>query len=181
MLSKLAKDALRAQFLEKRRGISAERREQASTLSFTYLKQWLEDFSSKKILSFAPFKDEIDLWPLNRWILKERQLILPRVEKEHLSLFIVTDLQDLKPSKLGILEPTEGCVKVDPKEVEVALVPGVAFDNRMHRLGYGKGYYDKLLHQMRIPKLGVGFKEQLMSEPIPTGSHDIELTHRFLF
>jgi 5-formyltetrahydrofolate cyclo-ligase len=181
------KDELRNHFLSKRKQIPLERREQASQLSFTLLQQWLQDFSPHKhtpILSFAPFKDEIDIWPLNRWILKERTLLLPRLHENDLHIYRVGSLQDLKPSPWGILEPDFSReALVDPATIAVALVAGLAFDNNMHRLGYGKGYYDKFLLQLKpyTPKIGVGFKEQLSLEPLPIQPHDVLLTHRFLF
>ena len=181
----LSKDEIRKTFILKRKNIPLERREQASQLSFTLLKQWLEDLSPHKttpILSFAPFKDEIDIWALNRWILKERTLLLPRLEKDDLHIYKVESLQDLKPNPWGILEP-DAADPIDPATVAAALVAGVAFDNNMHRLGYGKGYYDKFLLQLKpyTPKIGVGFKEQFSLEPLPIQPHDVLLSHRFLF
>lgn len=187
MLSKLAKAELRKEFLEKRKNIPSSRREQASSLALTILKQWIEDFSKDKkikVFSFASFGDEIDIWAFNRWLMKERTLVLARVEKNELNLYEVSSLQDLEVSSWGILEPKLDPKKlIDPKKVDVAVVAGLAFDNQMHRLGYGKGFYDKLLCLLSpsCPRIGVGFKEQLLSDPIPSAAQDISVTHRFLF
>lgn len=182
----MTKEELRKVFAKKRGTLSLERREQASELAFTLITQWLRDFSADRdtfILSFAPFKDELDIWPINRWILKERHLLLPRLEKDDLHIYPVDSLHDLQPSQLGILEPPPSASRINPKQIDIALIAGLAFDNRMHRLGYGKGHYDRFLQQLHpaTPKIGLGFKEQLSVEPLPVLKHDIVLTHRFLF
>lgn len=67
-----------------------------------------------------------------------------------------------------------------PLEASIVLVPGLAFDSRCHRLGYGKGWYDRLLAQLEIPAFGIGFSEQKM-EILPTQPHDIPLSGLYLF
>jgi len=80
----------------------------------------------------------------------------------------------LQKGAYGILEPREeGSVSVAPEEVDLAVVPAVAFDREGHRLGRGKGYYDRLLARLRpeVPRIGLAFKEQLL-ERLPRRSHD---------
>lgn len=66
------------------------------------------------------------------------------------------------------------------KEISIALVPGVGFDLESHRLGYGKGFYDKLLKDTLFLKWGVGFHEQLV-EKLPIEAHDVKLDAVYLF
>lgn len=66
------------------------------------------------------------------------------------------------------------------KDISIALVPGVGFDLQGHRLGYGKGFYDKLLQNTLFLKWGVGFHEQLV-EKLPIEAHDVKLDAVYLF
>ncbi|NGX37851.1 MAG: 5-formyltetrahydrofolate cyclo-ligase [Chlamydiae bacterium] len=158
------KTLIRQKFREIRSATSSEKREEASLLA-------LQKFGAlKSILSFASFRDEIDLWPLNHHLAKKGELILPRIEEHILTLYRVHHIgEDLKASDWGILEPIpERCTRVSPEEIQYALVPGLAFDNAKHRIGYGKGYYDRLLSQLTSAiKIGIGFRKQLLNEPIP--------------
>ena len=92
-------------------------------------------------------------------------------------------LDKLEKNKWGILEPDPNrCEEISFSEVELAFIPGVAFDINQNRIGYGKGYYDRLLTLApHIKAIGVGFEEQLSEEKIPTESHDISLNRTLLF
>jgi 5-formyltetrahydrofolate cyclo-ligase len=105
---------------------------------------------ARTVLAYAPFGSEADIWPLLRAALAEgRALLLPRVDRPARRLVVhrVTDLgTDLVPGTWGILEPVPArCPAVAAASADVVLVPGVAFDRRGGRLGYGGGYYDRLL------------------------------------
>ena len=172
------KKILREEFKKKRSFISAARRAEATARA-------LQEFSSlKSVLSFMSIRDEIDLWPLNHHLAENKELILPRVEGHALVLYRVSHIdEDLASSDWGIFEPIpEKCEKSSPQEILYALVPGLAFDAAKHRVGYGKGHYDRLLPQLtRATKIGVGFKEQLLNEPIPFEPGDHPLDGLFLF
>jgi 5-formyltetrahydrofolate cyclo-ligase len=135
------------------------------------------------ILSFASMKDEIDLTQLNQKLASEHRLVLPRVDRDRLSLFKVDRLSQLSPGAFGILEPIlELCALIHPHELSCALIPGLAFDPNNNRLGRGRGYYDKLLSTLpkQIPTIGLGFHEQLC-DSLPIEQHDIALTSLALF
>jgi 5-formyltetrahydrofolate cyclo-ligase len=85
---------------------------------------------------------------------------------------VVSDpANDLRPGLLGIREPTEHCEAIALKRLDLVLVPGVAFDARGRRLGRGKGYYDRLLSDVRGVRCGVAFDEQIVPE-VPVGPRD---------
>lgn len=186
----MTKDKLRDQYKKIRASISDERRQRASALATQILSEWVNDWlknhpqAGKYVLSFAPFKDEIDLWPLNHHLLLRNVLALPKVSGEHLDIYKVSSLDELIPSPLGILEPDiNRCKKLMSQELFAVLVPALAIDNNLHRLGFGKGFYDRLLSELspEIARIGVAFKEQLLKDPLDPEHHDQPLTHRFLF
>ena len=87
----------------------------------------------------------------------------------------VTDLErDLRPGKLGIREPAEHCRPISLKQLDLILVPGVAFDRIGRRLGRGRGFYDRLLSSVTGTKCGVAFDFQV-KEQLPEEPHDVRL------
>ena len=92
------------------------------------------------------------------------------------------DTQLIMQEKWQVLEPDpKRCPRVAVEEVEIIIVPGLAFDRGHGRLGYGKGHYDRFLMHLSCLLIGVGFKEQLLEEPFLHEKHDIPLTEIYLF
>ena len=173
------KTSLRQLCRLKAKSLSLSRRKQAATEAEKTLKPLLA--SQMSVLSFAPLKNEINLWPLNAILASSQKLLLPRICRAHLEVYHVKNLKEsLVLSPWGIWEPDpEKCEKAPAWDL--ALIPGLAFDKRKHRLGYGKGFYDRLLQENpETQTLGVGFKELYLSE-IPTEEHDIALLEVHLF
>jgi 5-formyltetrahydrofolate cyclo-ligase len=81
-------------------------------------------------------------------------------------------------NRFGILEPPSDALEFDPSLVDVALVPGLAFDLKGTRLGYGAGYYDRLLPRLRPGILIVGVTcDALVVPDLPREDHDVRMTH----
>jgi 5-formyltetrahydrofolate cyclo-ligase len=80
----------------------------------------------------------------------------------------------LQLGHFGIREPETRCARLTSGKLDLILVPGVAFDLRGGRLGRGKGYYDRLLRELRGTTCGVAFEEQIVGE-IPVEPHDVRL------
>jgi 5-formyltetrahydrofolate cyclo-ligase len=78
---------------------------------------------------------------------------------------------EIVSGRFGIREPAAACAEIPPANLDLLLVPGIAFDWRGNRLGRGKGFYDRLLSKTRGVKCGIAFEEQLV-EKVPTGSRD---------
>ena len=100
------------------------------------------------VLAYASFGTEPRTDGFLRRVLDDgKVLLLPRVERGGLGLYEVRDLAgDLEPGTWGIREPKpDRCPPAEPGGVGFALIPGVAFDREARRLGYGGGFYDRLL------------------------------------
>ncbi|WP_420421750.1 5-formyltetrahydrofolate cyclo-ligase [Simkania sp.] len=176
------KHELRRKLIERRLEISPHRRNEAREEVMKKLLPLLEGF--KRILSFASKEEEIDLWPLNELLAKDKKLCLTKVEEERLSIFQVSDIElDLaETGRWQLKEPIPSrCSPITPKEIDCALVPGLGFDKQHHRIGYGMGHFDRFLLQVSCPTYGVGFREQLLESSIPAEEHDISLTKVFYF
>ena len=127
---------------------------------------------AEKILMYHSLPDELDTRRfISKW--KERkQFFLPRVNGVNLEI-LPYDESRLEIGSFHIEEPSG--TDVHPvEEIEVIVVPGVAFDRRGRRLGRGKGFYDRLLATSKATKIGVGYDFQLVDE-IPAEEHDIPM------
>jgi 5,10-methenyltetrahydrofolate synthetase len=129
------------------------------------------------VLAYASFGTELQTDELLRRVLADgKTLVLPRVERGGLGLYEVRDLGgDLASGTWGIREPEpDRCPPADAGGVGFALIPGVAFDRRARRLGYGGGYYDRLLAgglPEGTPLVSGAFEVQILDE-VPTDPHD---------
>lgn len=128
--------------------------------------------SSQTILIYNSLPDEVQTSLL--FTLKEegKKIILPVVAGD------ILILKEYIPGKLSvgymnILEPTQE-ETINPKEIDLAIIPGVAFDKECNRLGRGKGYYDKLLPHTNCTKVGICYQFQVV-ENIPTDVNDIKM------
>lgn len=104
-------------------------------------------------MAFASFRDELQTGPLLTDVLRSgRVLVLPvtRLDTRRLDPRIVSDLTRLRPGVRGIPEPDEDCPPADAGDIDLVVVPGVAYDCRGHRVGYGGGFYDGLLRAWRV-------------------------------
>jgi 5-formyltetrahydrofolate cyclo-ligase len=128
----------------------------------------------KVIMLYSALPDEVPTQTLMAALVAQgKTVLLPRVINEKdMELRRYTGPQDLQVGAYGIMEPT-GERFTDHEAIDVAIVPGMAFDTEGHRLGRGKGYYDRFLS--RVPylhKIGLCFSWQIV-DCVPCDEHDI--------
>ena len=114
-------------------------------------------------------------------VASDQEIVIPYCVDGELELFLLESMDELAIGMYKILEPKESLRTVDEKRVDVKqldliLVPGVAFDERGGRTGHGKGYYDKLLENAKpdTPLISLAFECQMFDE-IPMQNHDIHM------
>jgi 5-formyltetrahydrofolate cyclo-ligase len=159
-------------------GLTAEERLRRSSMVCRRLSEnqlWCRAVS---VLAYAPRPDEIDIRPLITSGLSEgKRISLPRYDPagdRYQACRIGLPVCELPLGKFGIPEPGEDCPDVPLNQLDLVLVPGIVFDLAGHRLGRGRGFYDRLLTGVRAPKCGLGFDEQVRPE-IPVETHDVLL------
>lgn len=176
------KKELRYTFKKRRHAISLKNRLFAEKAILNKLKPIIEQYSS--VLSYASFTTELSTKTLNTYLSQKGKLLLPRTyANNEIRIFKVDDLNlQLSTNSNSFPEPDPNlCEEIDPKSISFALIPGLSFDTLNHRLGYGKGYYDRFL--LQIPNcltLGIGFLQQFSTLPLPTENTDIPLKHCLL-
>ena len=103
------------------------------------------------------------------------RLVYPRVVGDRLVLHALPSEAEFVRSAFGIDEPTATAPEVDPGAVDLFVTPGLAFDERGHRLGFGRGYYDRLLARSdRAIRCGACLDGQLVPS-VPVGEHDVSV------
>lgn len=127
---------------------------------------------AEKVLMYHALPDELETRHfLSKW--KDRKkFYLPRVNGVNLEI-LPYDESRLELGAFHIEEPT-GNDTVNPSELELIIVPAVAFDKKGNRLGRGKGFYDRLLQTTKATKIGVGYDFQLLDE-LPSEPHDVPM------
>jgi 5-formyltetrahydrofolate cyclo-ligase len=172
------KAALRSQIRVVVKNIPPATRAAASAQVCARLKTQAFWKNAAAILFFAPLPDEVDIWPLLEEALAAGKTVaLPRFNQTSQS-YVAGRVKNLRSEivtgKLGIREPDAHCLEIPSTQLDLVLTPGVAFDSQGRRLGRGKGYYDRLLRDVRGVKCGIGFEEQIVNE-VPTGPRDARL------
>ncbi len=165
----LEKNAIRSAYKEIRNLISIHRKIEIKERIVEELLPLLEPY--KTILSYSALLDEVDLSQIN--LLLSEKLLLPKIDGDRL-IPIYAHNQELSKGEFGILQPSKGAICESP---ECVLVPGIAFDERYHRFGFVKGYYDRFLKELprECKMIGIAFKEQKTPFLLPVEPHDIQL------
>lgn len=173
-----AKRALRAQVLAARDALPAAVRQEAGAAITRRLLALPAFEAAGAVLSYAGFGSEFDTAGFNAAVVAAgKTLLLPRVDRARrgLRLHRVRDLEtDLLPGLWGIREPDPArCPETSATAAELILVPGVAFDAAGGRLGYGGGFYDRLLPgaALTAPSVAAAFEAQVV-DAVPMGPLD---------
>jgi 5-formyltetrahydrofolate cyclo-ligase len=132
--------------------------------------------TAQSVLLFSPLATEPDIAGLCDLALAAGKTVFyPRVRESALEICQVQRRTELRTGSFGILEPPPAAnVRTSPSAIDMALIPGLAFDAACHRLGRGKGYYDRLLAGSKTLTVGVCFACQRVTE-LPIAPHDIRL------
>jgi 5-formyltetrahydrofolate cyclo-ligase len=169
------KSVLREKLKNIRDSVDSGLAETASVGVWNILKERPEYQKANGIGAFASIPHEINTYPILEGTLSSgKKLFLPKVnqEKSYFEFHPVTDLKNLKPGPFGIQEPTS-LKPADWNDLDLVLVPGLAFDSKGNRLGFGKGFYDRVLPHLKKSCLviGLGYSFQLVDK-VPVGTHD---------
>jgi len=100
-----------------------------------------------------------------------KKIALPRVEEDKITFYELPSTKSLIEGRFGIMEPPP-CEKM--RKIDLLIVPGIAFDKKGNRLGYGKGFYDRLLSGKRTFSIGLAYSFQLL-ENLPHEKYDKRL------
>ena len=110
---------------------------------------------------------------------KDKRLLCPRCESgtNIMHFYRVDSFDDLEEGHFGIYEPKAECWRVDDFKDAVCVVPALSFDMKGHRLGFGKGFYDRFLADLEGVKIGLCCESCMSNTVLPHEEHDVCVDH----
>jgi 5-formyltetrahydrofolate cyclo-ligase len=167
------KREIRKQALAARDGMTSAERERKSRAIEERLFSLSEFKSSRVVMFFASFRSEVETERMiRRALLSGKRVVLPKVRGGELGLFEIRDFdKDVSPGAWNIPEPHE-FLPAELSDIDLIVMPGAAFDERGNRVGYGAGFYDKLLPDFQKTTVALAFEGQMVPQ-VPASPHDI--------
>ncbi len=145
----MPKTGLRRKMLESRKSLSADEYRGKSLIIQQRLISSEEYSRAQALVLYSSIHNEVETQKVIEFSLSSgKKVILPVVSDGKLLFRELTGMSDLCKGKFGILEPRATNMVFDPELADLIVLPGIAFDLKGHRVGYGKGYYDKSLHRL---------------------------------
>ena len=184
------KNEVRAEFLEKRRNILPEKREEwDKKITNTFLSSISYRFCDI-VLIYVSTKDEISTYQIIEHSLANNKIVacpISNTEDNTLSFKTIKSMEELYSGTYNILEPPKtnkdfkDLLKENAEELgakkhplAVCVIPCLSYDSGGYRMGYGKGYYDRFLPTFEGTKIGLSYSE-FKSDKLPRGKYDIKL------
>lgn len=170
---KRAKRALRREVLARRDALDPRERAKMSEAVVSRVLEIPELAGAAAVMAFWSFGSEVDTAPLlDRLQAEGRVVALPRIEAAGIVPVTYRSGETVRSTSFGAREPADGRA-LAADELDLVLVPGVAFDRSGGRVGYGGGYYDRLIGRLRtgVPTIGLAFSLQLVPA-VPAGGMD---------
>ncbi|MBC7081804.1 MAG: 5-formyltetrahydrofolate cyclo-ligase [Thermoplasmatales archaeon] len=166
------KEKIRKELLEKRNSLTTYEILEKSNLILKNLYS-LEEFSkASKLASYISFGSEVYTHGLIREYSKKKEFFVPFIKDGDIFLSRISSWEELEGGIYGILQPKEP--KVENGNLDIIIVPGIAFDENGNRIGYGKGYFDRLLKKFSSIKVALAFDFQVLKN-IPNQEHDVKM------
>ena len=135
-----------------------------------------EILHAQTICIYLPLPEEVDTKPIiEEFFRLKKTVVVPKVSGDRLELHAISSFNNLQKGTFGVLEPSDSCPLIGIPEVDVFIVPGIAFDTQGFRIGWGKGYYDTVLAGITVPRIGLAYDVQLIAH-VPHTSYDVPMT-----
>lgn len=176
------KQILRTRAMQFRKTLGSEKIEQASNLIVQNCVDGINWQSVKSIQIYLPIVDkkEINTWPLLRYLWKSHPHIntsVPVIRNSRIYSAPIRGNTVLQPGHYGTTEPLQPTLLPGNHKFDVIIVPTLGFDRLGHRLGYGKGYFDKFLSSHTGITIGFAYAQSEIKPNVPVEGHDIALNY----
>ena len=171
----MTREEIRSEVRKRRRALSAIQTVEMSLRICEKIVMLPEYIRARRVMCYAAMPDEVHtqgiLWAIRR---SGRELYLPVTRpKGWMDAVRVDGDTVFQPNDLGIETPVSGDA-LPPEQLDLVLVPGIAFDWNGNRLGFGKGYFDRFLARCRCPAIGLAYEAQLV-DAIEAEAHDVPM------
>jgi 5-formyltetrahydrofolate cyclo-ligase len=176
-----AKAAMRREILQKLDRLAPARRameEEVVQAAIQVEPTWA---AARRVLLYRPLGREFSVTGLTLAAWRAgKEVFFPKVAGKHepLEFRAASKWSDFRPGALGVMEPQASAAVAEPGTIDLAIVPGVAWDLAGGRLGRGGGFFDRTLPLLRAPAWGVGFDCQVVAK-VPGAAHDASVARVF--
>ncbi len=167
----MKKEFLRKKYKEKRDNI--KNKVTKDNLIYQKVINNKDILSSKTLLIYISINSEVDTIKIINYFLNTKNIAVPKIIDNDMFFCYVTNLNELTSGKYNIPEPTNENIVTDFDNA-ICIVPGICYDKKNYRVGYGKGYYDKFLSKNKIKTIGLCYKE-CMIEKIDNDKYDYKI------
>lgn len=167
----MKKEFLRKKYKEKRDNI--KNKVTKDNLIYQKVINNKDILSSKTLLIYISINNEVDTIKIINYFLNTKNIAVPKIIDNDMFFCHVTNLNELTSGKYNIPEPTNENIVTDFDNA-ICIVPGICYDKKNYRVGYGKGYYDRFLSKNKIKTIGLCYKE-CMIEKIDNDKYDYKI------
>jgi 5-formyltetrahydrofolate cyclo-ligase len=170
-----SKEEIRKYILNKKENLSENEKKDLDELIFNNIINCPWFLEAKVIFSYVSFEKEVDTHRIIKHAFSlGKKVCVPKVisRAKGMKALYIESLEELTKGKMGILEPSESKEALAIDDIDMAIVPGVAFDNSGGRLGYGGGFYDRFFIDAKVKKIALAYEFQIL-KAVPKEKHDI--------
>lgn len=175
------KNVVRKKILSIRNKLKSEEVKHSSKIIIDKLTLLNEYKNSNVVFIYMSFKNEVETFSLiERMLSENKRVVIPYTDIKNIEI-IPSEIKSLKDdlvlNPFGYYEPVIDKVKqIKIEELDLIIAPGVVFDEKLNRVGFGKGYYDRILSKKRkdTKVIAVAYEFQVIEE-VPTEPHDIKM------
>ena len=179
-MSSTEKDRIRSELLNRRDQIPLDLRRHSSRKICLSIEKLIEERRFSCSLFYLNMRSEVETeWLVTRQLATTCLTAIPRVERKEIYPYQLTNLQtEINQHEWGMREPNPTiCPPIDPKSLDLVLVPGCGFDLQRYRIGYGGGFYDRFLKTCpQALTVGLAFETQIVDQlPTQPWDHPVDL------
>lgn len=173
----MPKKSIRNSLLQQRRSLHCDEMLKLCSEAQKRLLSHEKYVSASRIALYAPIHNEVDTsLVFSEALASGKTVLFPAVVSDGIEFRTVYSSEQFVQGKFGIPEPLVGCLVYAPEDIDLFIVPGVAFDLGCRRVGYGRGYYDRALHRLEGSGRLAGFCYDFqILDQIPVSSHDVQM------
>lgn len=168
----MEREHVRAETLQRRDRLAQEVRTTFSRRIMNSLVSWIQNKGFDTVMLYLSMKSEVETFGLLDILLQQEKIVCAPVVDTHQLELIPRRLRNPKTElvqhRYGLLEPNATCPIVPISQLQLIIVPGIAFDTNGYRLGYGKGFYDRFLAKCPdAVRVGLAYQMQIVEDTSP--------------
>jgi 5-formyltetrahydrofolate cyclo-ligase len=174
-----SKEEIRKIVNEYKNELDLEEKKKKDNIIYNKLINYNNFIEAKNIFIYVSYKKEVDTHNIIRYaLMKGKSVYVPKIisMEEGMEAVEISSMIELEANKYGILEPKNCCRVALPNQIDFVVLPGVAFDLKGGRVGYGGGFYDRYLANIKtkVPKVALAYSFQIF-DIVPMNEQDIDI------